>query len=248
MKVNVGLPTLRRLSLALILAMGAGFASAQDEAPVEEDSNLLTGTIGFYSDYRFRGITQTNEDPALQIGGELALPAGLYAGLWASNVDFEPVDRASYELDTFVGWRGSLTEEVSADIQWVRYNYLTDFPNSLEYNEIIGKLSYAGLTGMIGYSNDFLNSDETGIYYNLTYSLPLENDFSLSAAVGYYDIDLATGGSDSIVDYNIGLSRSYGSLTVALNYIATNDGVPSLFSGLSDNQMVFSISTAFGLF
>lgn len=78
--------------------------------------------------------------------------------------------------------------------------------------------------------------------------MTVAEDYNLSAAVGYYDIDLDGGGSGSITDYNIGISRSYGSLTAGLNYIHTNDGVPELFQGLSDSRIVFSLSTTFGLF
>jgi len=235
------------LALALV-AMFALPVYAQDEAPAEEESNLISGSLAFTSDYRFRGVTQTNEDPALQIGLEAALPAGLYVGLWASNVDFSPADSAAYELDTIIGWRGDLTEAVSADVQFIRYNYLTDGPGQLEYNELIGKLGYMGLTGTVGYSDNFLNSDETGIYYNLGYGLTVADEYNVSAAIGYYDIDRSGGRSISITDTNIGVSRSFGPLSVAFNYIATNNGAPELFNGLSDNQFVFTISSTFGLF
>jgi uncharacterized protein (TIGR02001 family) len=238
---------LKCLALALV-TMFALPVCAQDEAPAEEESNLISGSLAFTSDYRFRGVTQTNEDPALQIGFEAALPAGLYAGLWASNVDFAPADSATYELDTIIGWRGDLTESVSADVQFVRYNYLTDNPGQLEYNELIGKIGFMGLTGTLGYSDNFLNFDEDGIYYNLAYGYTIAEEYNLSAAVGYYDIDRAGGRSISITDHNVGVSRSFGPLSVALNYIHTNKGAEELFAGLSDSRIVFTISSTFGFF
>jgi len=246
MKNSVLISTpLKCLALALVTMLALP-VYAQDDAEAEEESNLISGTITFASDYRFRGVTQTNEDPALQIGLEAALPAGLYAAVWASNVDFSPADAASYELDTIIGWRGDLTEAVSADVQLVRYNYLTDNPNQLEYNELVGKIGFMGLTGTLGYSDNFLNSDEDAIYYNLGYGMTVADEFNLSAAIGYYDIDRSGGRSVSITDTNIGISRNFGPLSVAFNYIATNNGAPELFSGLSDNQLVFTISSTFG--
>lgn len=240
---------LKCLALALVTTFALPVCAqdaGSDEVATEEESNLITGSLAFTSDYRFRGITQTNEDPALQIGVEAALPAGLYAGLWASNVDFAPTDSATYELDTIIGWRGDLTEAVSADVQFVRYNYLTDNPGQLEYNELIGKIGFMGLTGMAGYSDNFLNSDEVGIYYNLAYGVPVTDEYNVSAAIGYYDIDRPGGRNISITDHNIGVSRSFGPLSVALNYIHTNKGAKELFAGLSDSRIVFTISSTFG--
>ena len=42
------------------------------------------------SDYDFRGITQTNNDPAFQLGVTYTGDGGFYMGLWGSNVDFSP--------------------------------------------------------------------------------------------------------------------------------------------------------------
>ena len=57
------------------------------------------------TDYRFRGISQNDEDFAIQGGFDYAHDSGFYAGLWASNVDFQiqTVDDASAELDIYAG-------------------------------------------------------------------------------------------------------------------------------------------------
>src|SRR5687767_5601078 len=89
------------LAAALVLALPA---SAQD-SPV-----TFTGSVAVASDYAFRGISQTLEDPAIQ-GGVTGAAGPVYLGVWGSNVDFgEAVapDRATAEIDVFGGVKASL--------------------------------------------------------------------------------------------------------------------------------------------
>ena len=48
----------------------------------------VSGNVGLFSDYVFRGYTQTINEPALQGGFDLEHSTGFYAGVWASNVDW----------------------------------------------------------------------------------------------------------------------------------------------------------------
>ena len=52
----------------------------------------ITGNVGLTTDYVFRGISQTDEKPAIQGGLDYAHSSGAYAGVWASNVDFNDGD------------------------------------------------------------------------------------------------------------------------------------------------------------
>ena len=60
-------------------AFGSGLAQAQQpQAPASP--HTLTGNVGFFSQYIFRGLTQTNREPALQGGFDYSHSSGLYAG------------------------------------------------------------------------------------------------------------------------------------------------------------------------
>ena len=73
------------------------------------------------SDYDFRGVTQTLEDPALQLGLNYAHDSGFYAGLWGSNVDFGP-GKPDVEVDAFVGFAGGdAAETFGYDVGIVYY-------------------------------------------------------------------------------------------------------------------------------
>jgi hypothetical protein len=77
-----------RSSVAVLAAatLFSGAAPAQTPATAPESDWTFTGNVGLYSQYVFRGISQTNEKPALQGGFDVGHKSGLYAGTWASNV------------------------------------------------------------------------------------------------------------------------------------------------------------------
>ncbi len=88
---------LKKLLLVATLT-GLSGAVLADETPALPFGLSFSGTAALTSDYRFRGVTQTQTDPALQAGFTLAHTSGLYFGLWGSNVNFGS-GTPSLELD-----------------------------------------------------------------------------------------------------------------------------------------------------
>jgi hypothetical protein len=77
-----------KITLATLLAVTALPSLAQTAAPAAPEPEWsLTGNLGIFSDYRFRGISQTNKNPAIQGGVDFSMKNGLYLGNWNSNVD-----------------------------------------------------------------------------------------------------------------------------------------------------------------
>ena len=71
------------VTCAFIVGMNVSTAYAEDPpAPAAEPASphTLTGNLGFFSDYRFRGISQTAKNPAIQGGFDYAHSSGFYAG------------------------------------------------------------------------------------------------------------------------------------------------------------------------
>src|SRR6188768_1811880 len=100
----------RKTVMAGILAstFAPAIALAADPAPTPE--HTITGNVGLFSQYIFRGLTQTNKEPALQGGFDYAHSSGLYAGTWASNISWLRDGGAyraggSLEWDFFAGWK-----------------------------------------------------------------------------------------------------------------------------------------------
>lgn len=76
----------KKTVIAGLLAAAAtpGLALAADPPP----EHTVTGNVGLFSQYIFRGLTQTDREPAIQGGFDYAHSSGLYAGTWASNISW----------------------------------------------------------------------------------------------------------------------------------------------------------------
>jgi uncharacterized protein (TIGR02001 family) len=231
--------------LIAVLGLNSTAAFAQDGEQSEDADSPWVSTLTFVSDYRFRGISQNLNDPALQFGTTYYHSTGLYVGAFGSNVDFGGAVGANLEVDIYGGWGGELAEGLTGDLQLIRYNYPgDDIP--LAYTELNAKLSYAGLTGLVGYSNDVFNTNETGIYYNLAYSLLVADTYNFTAALGRYDLSDSSAYGGNITDYSVGVSRNFGdALTVGFSYIDTNGAFESVYGETNDSQFVFSMGATF---
>lgn len=210
----------------------------QEEAPAaaepeEESSSNLSWNLAVTTDYVFRGITQTDFDPALQGGLDYAFgDSGFYAGVWASNVDFADPDGPDLEVDATIGYSFDLAEDWNLDLHAVRYTYLgeRDVYGSIDYNEYFAALAWSEmLTFTVAYSDDYANAGFSSMYYNLGGSWELGNEFSLNAGMGYTDYADDNG---SYTDWNIGVSRQFGPVNAALNYYDTSgDFIDDLYGG-----------------
>lgn len=98
----------------------------------EDFTKDISGTIGSVSQYSFRGLTQSDEHPAIQGSIDYAHDSGLYAGIWGSTVDFNDGDEASIEADVYGGWSGEYND-VSLDAGLIYYAY-PGAENSLNYD------------------------------------------------------------------------------------------------------------------
>ncbi len=71
------------------------FCLGVDAAEAQIDSSNFSAYVTLTTDYVFRGISQTNEGPAVQGGFDFHHDIGIFLGIWASNVEF-PMDAAQY--------------------------------------------------------------------------------------------------------------------------------------------------------
>ncbi len=207
----------------------------------------VSANIALVSDYVFRGVSQTLEDPAIQGGFDYNHESGFYVGTWASNVDFfdggPGDDGADFEIDVYLGFGGDFTETWNWDVSYTQYMYPGTVSGvDLDYGELIVDIGYNEFaTFTLGYSNDVFAVDETGIYYGLGLGNPINDQLSWNANIGHYNLDDAFG--DGYTDYSLGLSYDIEQFSIGLTYHGGDQD--DLFGETGDDRVVLSLSSSF---
>ncbi len=209
----------------------------------------ISANVALTSDYRFRGISQSNEDIAIQGGFDYAFDNGIYVGTWGSSVDFDSNDGydGSLELDYYIGWGMDVGEDSAIDVGYMYYDYPGDEGDEGDYQEIYGSFSWKDLTLGINYSDDYYAETDTFFYYYADYSFGISDDLSLDLHVGYNDLEkdggfLATS-EDSYTDYSVGLTWSVASVDLSLAYVGTTLDEEDVFdTDWGEDTAVFTIS------
>jgi len=177
----------RKTAIAGLVAAALGSGLAQAQAPAAPASpHTLTGNMGFFSQYIFRGLTQTNGKPALQGGFDYSHSSGFYAGTWGSNIswlsDGAPpayTDGGSLEWDFYGGYKWGFGGDFTLDLGTLYYYYpgsanTTPLKGGNPLNpkadtwEIYSGLSWKWLSAKFSYSvnnKTFAVADSNGTYY-----------------------------------------------------------------------------------
>ena len=239
-------------SLAVIgatLALpSAAFAQDADETAISVSANAALTT-----DYRFRGVSLSGGDPAIQGGVDFAHESGFYVGTWASSIDGGDA-YGEMEFDIYGGWSGDLAEGVTLDVGLLYYAYpAEDLGLDTDYWEPYASVGFdlGGASATVGaayaWEQDSLGGDDNlYLYTDLGYSLP-STPVSLSAHLGYTDGVLAPpllAGTtdDNGLDWSIGASVSHGILEVGVAYVGVEG--PSI-DGFTDDAIVGTITASF---
>ena len=224
---------LRKYTVATLLCASlavAGEASAQ-----------VSGSVTLTNNYLFRGVTQTNENPALLGGITWNHDSGFYAGGWGSSIswlsDSDPAVSSSVELDGFVGYAGSFGEsDLGFDVGANYYWYPGDFPsgyNSPNTLELYAGVTYKVLSAKYWYSTtDLFGIPDSDGSSNLDVAANWEfvPGLTLNAAVGkqwvnnYGDLDYSF--------WKLGVTKSFESgFSIAAAWNDTDiDGLDEAFT------------------
>ncbi|AQA17796.1 hypothetical protein BST95_05665 [Halioglobus japonicus] len=209
----------------------------------------ISANVALTSDYRFRGISQSDESIALQGGFDLAFDNGIYVGTWGSSVDFDSNDGfdGSLELDYYVGWGMDIGENSAIDVGYLYYDYPGDDGAEGDYQELYGSFSFYDFTVGMAYSDDYYGETDTFFYYYADYSLGLGENFSLDFHVGFNDLEedggfLATS-EDSYTDYSVALSTSWLAVDWSIAYVGTTLDEEDVFdTDWGEDTVVFTVS------
>jgi uncharacterized protein (TIGR02001 family) len=231
---NILVPSLLAASLLSV----AGIAHAQAA------ESTLSFNAGVVSDYRYRGISQTRLQPALQGGVDYAHKSGLYVGAWGSTIKFikdtgatfpdpggTPGVKGSMELDLYGGYKWA-AGSVAYDVGVLRYEYVRNNLQTVSgyananTTEVYGAATYGVFTAKYSHSltNVFGNLNSKNSYYlDLSAAFDLGNGYTLTPHIGRQMINNAP--SFSYNDYSLTLAKDLGNgLTASLMAVGTNAG------------------------
>ncbi|NYD91838.1 TorF family putative porin [Sphingomonas melonis] len=147
----------RLCGAALLCAMPASaFAQSAAGETAPPPAVTVSGSVGLVSDYRFRGVSQSDKDMAVQGGLTIAHDSGLYVGTWASNLaGWGTFGGANMELDLIGGYKHALGPNATLDVGLTWYMYpggaaKTDFAEP--YARLTGTAGPATLTASVAYA------------------------------------------------------------------------------------------------
>ncbi len=222
------------------LAAAVALASSASVATAEISANVMLST-----DYVWRGISQTQTNGAISGGFDYAHDSGFYAGVWASNVDFDD-GGTSVEMDWYTGYGFNVTDDVSLDVGYIKYTYPDD--GGLNFAEAYLNVGFYGFT--VGYANSgtLISDDFSSDHWTVAYDTTLPGEVGLSVSYNLYDFkDPAFIDEEEYNYWSVGLSKSYLDLDWGLTYTDTDlssDECAS-FAGDKDNcDAIFTLSVS----
>ncbi len=232
--------TLTKSIAALALLAAAVAANAA------EFSATVTGT----TDYDFRGVTQTAQDPAIQGSVDLSTDPGFYMGIWASNIDWGHGD-PNVEIDYYAGWGGG--EDITWDLGVTYYTYAS--ASSSNYPEYYAGLGWKYFGAKVWYASDYAGLDgKNARYFEGNVEYPLPANFGVTGHMGYSNGSGIKESFDqsSYMDWSVGVTYSWKHIDMSLAWVDGSDlktydntvNTPdNIFS--SEARAIFTISTTF---
>jgi uncharacterized protein (TIGR02001 family) len=211
----------------------------------------ISANVTLATDYAFRGVSQTDNQFAIQGGFDWSHSSGIYLGTWASNVDsqfFGGATDPQIELDLYGGFANEFSNGLGYDIGYLRYQY----PGGSDFNtnEFYGSLSYMGFGASVNYSPklQFVGSDSSAWYWAASYDHTFPYEIGFSAHIGYnagsaYSDDDALGGT--YTDWSLGLSKNVAGVDLGLTYVDNTVSKSDCGSNVCEARVVASIGKSF---
>ena len=222
-------PLFRFGSVKSALACSAALSLGATTQPVcaqvaneEEPAYELSANIGLVSDYRFRGISLSDRDPAIQGGVDLETRAGWFAGTWVSTIaDYEG---ANVEFDLYAGYAGSVA---GLDFSTGAYAYIYPGGEGVNYVELtttVGRsIGKANIEAEFAYVPDQKNTDSDNVYLGATLTAPIGNSpLQMKLRGGLED-----GFYEEKWDWEAGLAYEHDLGSATLSAVGSNHGTPA---------------------
>ena len=222
------------------------FLSATPVLAQEAESKALTinGSATLASDYRYRGISQTDKDFAVQGGLTVSHSSGAYVGIWGSSVDDYIAAGSDQEIDLIVGYKKTVGG-TTIDLGGIYYYYpgaekiIAGYDS--DFLELYGSVAQTFGPATVKLATAYApkssalslgNGKEDNFYMNLGLSGAIPNTpISLSAGVGRTFTKSFLSGGQKYTDWSLGASYTTGAVTFGLSYVDTSYAKGAVVSG-----------------
>jgi len=251
--LEFGAASLKAVAVLMVVSGLATPAYAEDAEPPAAFE--ITGSAGIYSQYRFRGISLSDEEVAFQGSIGVSHESGLYVGTWGSSLaGFGSFGGANAEVDVYAGYAGEaggLGFDVSA--VW----YLYPGTEGTDYVELIGKLSkeLGPVSGTVGVgfvpSQDAVG-DESNLYLfgDVAGGIP-NTPVTLKAHLGWSKGDGTLSPTGEYLEWSLGADIAIDKLTLGIAYVDTDlSNIEALNNldparNIADANLVVSLGISF---
>jgi uncharacterized protein (TIGR02001 family) len=204
-----------------LLAGAAALACALPAASYAD----VAFNVGAVTDYRYRGISQSRLQPALQ-GGLDFTSGGFYLGAWASTIKWikDAGGDADVEIDVYGGYKGSISEGLGYDLGVLTYQYPSNgLSPSANTTEVYGALTFGPAT--LKYSHSVTNlfgfADSKGSgYLDLSATFDVGNGILVTPHIGHQRV--RNFGAASYTDYSLTVSKDFSGLVVSAALVGTD--------------------------
>jgi len=207
----------RPLLFLIVLIIGKYSAAAE-----------FAGYVALTTDYVKRGVSQSDSDPALQLGGDVNFANGFYLGAWASTTDIDngPDRHRDREVDYYIGYVFDVTKSWRISANAVAYVYPGQTGNiDYNYQEYSVGGSFDDRVWLeFAYSPDLYNTGLSSTNIDLYAEWPLNGVWSIGGGAGYYDTSNLTGSAYKY--WQLGITRSFKWADVDLRVYDTDKWIP----------------------
>ena len=218
--------------LLLCATIAAAFTGSFAHAEEAKPDNEVSFNIGGVSEYRYRGISQSRLDPALQGGADYTHnPSGFYAGTWLSTIKWtkDAGGSGDVEVDFYAGKKGEIVKDVSYDVGILTYVYpsnglsnVAGFANA-NTTEVYGQVGYGpayikyshAVTNLFG----FVDSKNSG-YVDIGASFEVAPGYTLGLHAGRQTVK--NNSAYTYNDWKIGVNKEFFGVNFGLAVIGTN--------------------------
>ena len=249
------LTSIRSLMAASALA-GVLFTAAPafaDEAAPPSDFTI-TGSAAIVSQYRFRGLAQSDNKPAIQGAITLSHSSGFYISTWGSSASAgtAPINIGGTEIDVYGGYTHTFKDS-GITIDGGVYGYLYPGAPAGNYYELYGSVAksfgpatakagvyYAPAQKVFNFNWTSQTRSNSYVYGELSSGIP-GTPITLHSHLGY-----TGGGFDwgkAYLDYNVGASVKWKALTLDASLVGTNVSKANINTGFGCGNNVACITS-----